>query len=110
MLRRLLDPGQYTSISYTERVDEIGAAPSIGSTGDSYDNALAESVIGLFKTELIRRHGPWRNVDDVELGTLGYVDWFNHRRLHTEIGDIPPAEFEANYYRQLTPAIDAGVQ
>jgi putative transposase len=88
---------QYTSITYTERLDEIGAAPSIGSVGDSYDNALAESVIGLFKTELIRRHGPWRNVEDIELATLGYVDWFNYRRLHTEIGDIPPAELEAAY-------------
>jgi len=92
---------QYTSITYTERLDEIHAAPSIGSVGDSYDNALAESVIGLFKTELIRRHGPWRNVDDVELATLGYVDWFNCRRLHSEIGDIPPAELETTFYRQI---------
>lgn len=94
---------QYTSIRYTERLDEIRAAPSIGSVGDSYDNALAESVIGLFKTELVRRHGPWRNIDDLELAALGYVDWFNHRRLHSEIGDVPPAEFEANHYCQNSP-------
>ena len=93
---------QYVAIRYTERLDEIGAAPSIGSVGDSYDNALAESVIGLFKTELHRRHGPWRNLDQLELAILGWVDWFNHRRLHREIGDIPPAEYEANDYRQRT--------
>jgi putative transposase len=93
---------QYTSIRYTERLAEIGAAPSVGSVGDPIDNAVAESTIGLYKTELIRRHGPWRNVDQVELATLAYIDWFNHRRLHGEIGDIPPAELEDTYYRQLT--------
>jgi putative transposase len=91
---------QYTSIRYTERLAEIGAAPSIGSVGDSYDNAMAESTIGLFKTELIRRRGPWKTFDQVELATLGYVDWFNHRRLHGEIADVPPAELEATYYRR----------
>jgi hypothetical protein len=91
----------YTSIRYTERLAEIGAAPSVGTVGDSYDNSLAESTIGLFKTELIRRHGPWRTVDEVDLATLAYVDWFNHRRLHGEIGDIPPAELEATSCRQL---------
>ena len=91
---------QYVAIRYTERLEEIGAAPSIGSVGDSYDNALAESAIGLFKTELHRRHGPWRNLDHLELAILEWVDWFNHRRLHREIGDIPPAECEADYYRQ----------
>jgi putative transposase len=91
---------QYTSIRYTTRLAEIGAAPSVGSVGDSYDNSLAESTIGLYKTELIRRHGPWRTLDELELATLGYIDWFNHRRLHGEIGDIPPAELEATYYRQ----------
>jgi putative transposase len=75
---------QYTSIRYTDRLAEIGAAPSIGSVGDSYDNSLAESVIGLFKTELIRRHGPWRTLDDVELATLGWVDWYNTRRVRHE--------------------------
>jgi len=91
---------QYVSIRYTERLEEIHAAPSIGSVGDSYDNAMAESVIGLYKTELIRHEGPWRTIDAVELATLSYVDWFNNERLHTEIGDVPPAELEANHYRQ----------
>ena len=94
---------QYVAIRYTERLGEIGAAPSIGSVGDSYDNALAESAIGLFKTELHRRHGPWRNLDHLELAILEWVDWFNHRRLHREIGDIPPAEYEAAYHRKRAP-------
>jgi transposase InsO family protein len=89
---------QYVSIAYTERLAEIGARPSIGSIGDSYDNSLAESVNGLYKTELIRRQGPWRNAEHFELATLGWVEWFNTRRLHSELGDIPPAEFEADYY------------
>jgi putative transposase len=95
---------QYTSIRYTERLAEIGAAPSIGSVGDSYDNSLAESTIGLFKTELIRRLGPWRTLEQVELAALGYIDWFNHHRLHGQIGDLPPAELETAYYRQLGQA------
>lgn len=90
---------QYTSIRYGQRLGDAGGVTSVGSRGDSYDNALAESTIGLFKTELIRRRGPWRNVDDVEIATLEYIDWFNHRRLHSSIGDIPPVEHEANYYR-----------
>ena len=85
---------QFTSIRYGERLAEIGAVPSIGSIGDSYDNALAETVNGLYKTELIRRRGPWRNVDEVELATLGWVTWFNTTRLHSALGDVPPAEFE----------------
>ena len=89
---------QYVSLSYTERLAEIGAHPSIGSIGDSFDNALAETMNGLYKTELIRRQGPWRNVDHVELATLAYIEWFNNRRLHSELGDIPPAEFEMLYY------------
>jgi putative transposase len=89
---------QYTSVTYTERLAEIGAQPSIGSIGDSFDNALAESVNGLYNTELIRRHGPWRHADHVELETLTYVDWFNNRRLHSELGHLPPAEFEHDYY------------
>jgi putative transposase len=93
---------QYLSIAYTERLDDAGALASVGSRGDSYDNAAAESVFGLYKTELIRRRGPWRGLDDVELATLEWVDWFNHRRLHSYCADIPPAEFEANYYRQIT--------
>ena len=89
---------QYTSVAHTERLGEIGALASIGSIGDSYDNALAESVNGLYKTELIRRQGPWRHAEHVELATLTYIDWFNQRRLHSELGDIPPAEFETDYY------------
>jgi putative transposase len=98
---------QYTSIRYTDRLAEVGAAPSIGSVGDSYDNSLAESTIGLFKTELIRRHGPWRTLEDVELAALGWIDWFNTRRLHGEIGHIPPAELEATYYRQREESLAA---
>ena len=94
---------QYLCIRYTERLAEDGVVNSVGSRGDSYDNALAESYNGLYKTELIHRRGPWKNVDDVEWATLTYVDWFNHRRIHNEIGKIPPAEFEANYYGQIKP-------
>jgi len=90
---------QYLSIRYTERLAEAGAESSVGSRGDSYDNALAESVIGLFKTEVIRREGPWKGVDDVEFATLDWVSWFNDRRLLGPIGDIPPAEFEQMYYQ-----------
>jgi putative transposase len=88
---------QYLSIRYTERLGEAGALTSVGSRGDSYDNALAESVIGLYKTELIRRRGPWRGLDDVEFATLEWADWFNHKRLFSAIGDVPPAEFERNW-------------
>jgi putative transposase len=91
---------QYLAIRYTERLAEVGVVNSVGSTGDSYDNALAESMIGLYKTELIRNRGPWRGLDDLELATLEWVDWFNHRRLFHELGRIPPAEFEERYYRQ----------
>jgi putative transposase len=89
--------GQYLSIRYTERLAEAGAACSVGSRGDSYDNALAESTIGLYKTELIRRRGPWRGLDDLELATLEWVDWYNHRRLHSACGNRPPAESEAAF-------------
>jgi putative transposase len=88
---------QYLSIRYTERLVEAGAVTSVGSRGDSYDNALAESTIGLYKTELIRRHGPWRGLDDLELATLEWVDWYNHRRLHSACGNRPPAEYEARH-------------
>ena len=90
---------QYLSIRYTERLAEAGIEPSVGSKGDSYDNALAESVIGLFKTEVIRRRGPWRSLEDVEFATLEWVAWFNHSRLLEPIGHIPPAEHEEAYYR-----------
>ena len=79
-MRRSIEPGQYLSVRYTDRLDAAGALRSVGSKGDSYDNAAAESLIGLYKTELIRRRGPWKGLDDVELATLEYVDWFNHRR------------------------------
>jgi putative transposase len=101
---------QYLSIRYTERLADAGVVASVGSRGDSYDNALAESFNGLFKTELIRRRGPWRGLDDVEFATLEWVDWFNHRRLHGEIGMIPPAEHEAHHYRQNTAATEAASQ
>ena len=99
-LRRPIEFTQYTSIRYTERLAESGISPSVGSTGDSYDNAMAESVVGLYKTEVIRRRGPWKGIDDVEYGTLEWVDWFNHRRLLEPIGHVPPAEFEAAYWRK----------
>jgi putative transposase len=93
---------QYTSIVYSERLAEHGIAPSVGSVGDSIDNAMAESAIGLYKAELIRRHGPWRNPDQVEIATLEYIDWFNFRRLHGEIGYVPPAEFKEVFYASKT--------
>jgi putative transposase len=96
--------GQYLSIRYTERLAEAGAVTSVGSRGDSYDNALAETIIGLYKTELIRRRGPWRGLDEVEYATLEWVDWFNHRRLLEPIGHVPPAEFEATYWRRKDPS------
>jgi len=101
---------QYLSIRYTERLAEAGVACSVGSVGDSYDNALAESVIGLYKTELIRRRGPWRNVEHVELATLSWVDWFNNRRLFGPLGYVPPVEFEQVYYQQQqSPVTEAGL-
>lgn len=98
---------QYTSIKYSERLAEIGAAPSIGSVGDAYDNALMESTIGLYKTELINRDGPWRNRDHVEIETLNYVDWFNSKRLHGELDYKTPNEVEDAYYRQQRNAGEA---
>ena len=88
------------SMRYTERLADAGIAPSVGSRGDSYDNALAESIIGLFKTEVIQRKGPWRHLEAVEFATLRWVDWFNNRRLLEPIGYVPPAEYEASYYAQ----------
>jgi transposase InsO family protein len=99
---------QYVSIKYTERLAQAGIEPSVGSVGDSYDNALAESVIGLFKAEVIHRRGPWRSFAAVEFATLEWVDWFNHRRLLEPIGNMPPAEAEARYYATLEePAMAA---
>jgi transposase InsO family protein len=95
---------QYLSIRYSERLAEFGLEPSVGSVGDSYDNALAETIIGLFKTEVIHHRGPWRSVDAVEYATLEWVDWFNNRRLLESIGNIPPAELEMQYLRQRSEA------
>ncbi|MFA0949449.1 integrase core domain-containing protein, partial [Xanthomonas fragariae] len=90
---------QYVSIRYTERLADAGIEPSVGSVGDSYDNALAETINGLYKAEVIHRRA-WRNRQDVELATLDCVDWYNHKRLLGSIGNIPPAEAEEAYYRQ----------
>jgi putative transposase len=99
---------QYVSIKYTERLVEAGIEPSVGSVGDSFDNALAETIIGLFKTEVIRHRGPWRSLEAVEFATLDWVHWFNTRRLLEPIGNIPPGEAEARYYAQLeAPALAA---
>jgi transposase InsO family protein len=94
---------QYVSIKYTERLAEAGIEPSVGSVGDSYDNALAETINGLYKAEVIHRRGPWRSFEAVEFATLEWVDWFNHRRLLEPIGNIPPAEAEERYYAMLEP-------
>ena len=99
-LRRPVESAQYVSIKYTERLAEAGIEPAVGSVGDSYDNALAETVIGLFKTEVIHRRGPWRSLEVVEFATLEWVDWFNNRRLLEPIGNIPPAEAEARFFAQ----------
>jgi putative transposase len=93
--------GQYLAIRYTNRLAEAGIEPSVGSVGDSYDNALAETIIGLFKTEVIRPRGPWRGIDDVEFAVLEWVHWFNTSRLLEPLGHVPPAEYEAAYYARL---------
>jgi putative transposase len=100
VLQRPIESAQYLSLRYTERLADAGIEPSVGRRGDSYDNALAESVIGLFKAEVIRRKGPWRTLEAVEFATLTWLDWFNHRRLLEPIGDVPPAEYEARYHEQ----------
>jgi putative transposase len=90
---------QYLAVRYTQRLAEAGAVASVGSTGDSYDNALAEAFNSLFKAELVRNRGPWKGIDDLEFATAEYIDWFNHRRLHGELGLVPPAEHEDVFYR-----------
>ena len=100
---------QYLSIRYTERLAKAGVVTSVGSRGDSYDNAMAESVNGLYKTELVRKRGPWRGLEDLELATLEWVDWYNHRRISSVIGYVPPAEFEATHYPEQVLA-EAGTQ
>jgi putative transposase len=101
VLRRPLEPEQFTSIRYGERLAELGAIPSVGSVGDSFDNALAEAQFSLYKDELIRNRGPWRDIDELELATLEWVTWFNQNRLHGALGDIPPVEHEEAHYAQL---------
>jgi putative transposase len=102
--------GQYLSIRSTERLAEAGAVTSVGSRGDSFDNALAETIIGLDKTELIRRRGPWRSLDEVEYATLEWVDWFNHRRLLAPIAHVPPAELQAPSHRREDPSRTTGLK
>jgi putative transposase len=99
---------QYTSFAFAAHLIEAGIDASIGTVGDALDNALMESTIGLYKTELIKKQGPWKTLADVELATADYVDWFNNKRLHTAIGGVPPAEFEAAYYAQIQPQPEAG--
>ena len=99
---------QYISLACTERLAAAGALPSVGSVGDAYDNALAETTIGLFKTELFKPRGPWRTAEQVEIALLEWVDWYNHRRLHEHCGDIPPAELEAAHYRHTADLAEAG--
>ena len=101
VLRRPLKSAQYVSIKYTDRLAEAGIEPSVGSVGDFYDNALAETINGLYKAEVIHRRGPWRNFEAVEFATLDWVDWFNNRRLLEPIGFIPPAEAEERYFAML---------
>jgi putative transposase len=101
VLRRSVESVQYLAIRYTERRDQIGAVTSVGSIGDSCDNAAAESLIGLFKTELIRCRGPWRGLDHVRLATLEWADWFNNRWLYSAYGNVPPVEYEQQHDRHI---------
>ena len=110
MLRLPVESGQYLAIRYTDTLTSAGAVASVGSVGDSFDNALAESAIGQLKTELIKRHGPWRTLEQLEFALFEYLDWWNHRRLHGQIGLKPPVEAEAEYYGQHRPQETAGSQ
>ena len=108
MLQRLVEPGQYTSIRYSDRLHDAGIAASIGSIGDSYDNAMAEALNGTYKAELVKHRGPWRTRAQLEFATIEWIDWYNTSRLHSALGDIPPVEYEQAWYtqqpeRELTP-------
>lgn len=105
MLHRPVELAQYTSITLSERLAETGIAASVGAVGSSYDNALAETINGLYKTELIKPRKPWRSVDDVEFATAEWVDWYNHRRLYEYCGDMPPVDLETIYYDSQTEAL-----
>jgi len=108
VLQRPVELKQYRAIRCTQRLAEAGAVASVGSRGDSYDNALAEAFNSLFKAELIRNRGPWKGIDDLEFAVAEYIDWFNHRRLHGQIGYIPPVEAETIYYdTHQTPVADS---
>jgi putative transposase len=98
VLQRLIEPAQYTSFRLAEHLDAAGIAASIGTVGDAYDNALMESTIGLYKTELIKPQRPWKSLAQVELATAEWIDWYNHHRLHGEMGHVPPVEYENSYY------------
>ena len=104
-MHRPPEPAQYTSIALSERLAETGIAGSVGAVGSSYDNALAETINGLYKTELIKPRKPWRSVDDVEFATAEWVDWYNHRRLYQYCGDMPPADLETIYYDSQPEAL-----
>jgi putative transposase len=108
--RRPLELEQYLAIRYTDTLTSAGAVASVGRVGDSFDNALAESTIGKLKTELIKRHGPSRTLEQLEFALFEYIDWWNHRRLHGQIGLKPPVEAEAEYYSQHRPQETAGSQ
>jgi putative transposase len=94
VLQRSVETGQYRAIRYSQRLAEAGAVASVGSKGDSFDNAMAEAFNSLYKAELVRNKGPWRGLDDLEMATVEYIDWYNNRRLHGELGHVPPAEYE----------------
>jgi putative transposase len=97
-LRRPVESGQYLAVRYTERLAEAAVVASVGSVGDSYDNAMAEAFNSLFKAELVRNKGPWQGIDDLEIAVAEYIDWYNHRRLHGELGLFPPVEYEALHH------------
>jgi len=105
--QRPVECRQYRAIRYTDRLADAEAVASVGSKGDSYDDALAAAFNSLFKAELIRNKGPWRGINDLEIATAEYIDWFNHRRLHGEIGYRPPIEVENEFLNRTTPAITA---